>query len=299
VSDDSEAGVLSNLKQACGYEYTTKLQRMFSDMMQGEEVNAKFQEFATASKGAVSTEGVAFSVFVLTQGSWPLQVHKSAFNAPEEFLCCQRAFGKYYDSVHQGRRLVWLHHLGKADVRVTFLKKKYLVTVTDFQCGLMLLLNDRETPVSWEELLAKSAMAEGEVEKTMGSLVASKLIKRVGEQAEKDGPGAHYDVNKSYQNKHLKFKITAAVQGETDKDKKKTYKQVDDDRTMFLQALIVRIMKARKKLNHNALMQEVIAQAASRFQPSVSLIKKQIEALIEKEFLERQEGATAEYLYVS
>ncbi len=299
VSDDSETGVLSSLKQACGYEYTTKLMRMFSDMTQGEEVNVKFQEFVAASNGTVSTEGVGFSVFVLTQGSWPLQVHKSAFNAPEEFLCCQRAFGKYYDSVHQGRRLVWLHHLGKADVRVNYLKKKYLVSVSDFQCGLLLLFNGHDEPVSWEELIAKSAMLDTEVEKTMASLVASKLIKRVGAQTERDVPGAQYDVNKSYSNKHLKFKITASVQSETDKDKKKTYKQVDDDRTMFLQALIVRIMKARKRLNHNNLLQEVIAQASSRFQPSVSLIKKQIEQLIEKEFLARQEGAAADYVYVS
>ena len=61
VSDDSETGVLSSLKQACGYEYTTKLMRMFTDMTQGEEVNVKFQEFVAASNGSVSTDGVGFS----------------------------------------------------------------------------------------------------------------------------------------------------------------------------------------------------------------------------------------------
>lgn len=63
--------------------------------------------------------------------------------------------------------------------------------------------------------------------------------------------------------------------------------QIDDDRSLFLQALIVRTMKMRKRLNHNALIQEVVQQAASRFSPNVQLIKKQIEHLMEKEYLER------------
>lgn len=77
----------------------------------------------------------------------------------------------------------------------------------------------------------------------MQSLVSSKLILRSG--AEKDVSGASYEVNRKYANKHLKFKITAGVQAETDKERKKTYKQIDDDRALYLQALIVRIMKQR------------------------------------------------------
>lgn len=38
-----------------------------------------------------------------------------------------------------------------------------------------------------------------------------------------------------------------------------TRSAVDEDRKMYLQAAIVRIMKARKVLRHNALIQEVSA----------------------------------------
>lgn len=38
-----------------------------------------------------------------------------------------------------------------------------------------------------------------------------------------------------------------------------TRSAVDEDRKMYLQAAIVRIMKARKVLRHNALIQEVCA----------------------------------------
>lgn len=44
-----------------------------------------------------------------------------------------------------------------------------------------------------------------------------------------------------------------------------TRSAVDEDRKMYLQAAIVRIMKARKVLRHNALIQEVGGNASTHF----------------------------------
>ena len=43
ASDDAEASMISKLKQACGFEYTNKLQRMFQDIGVSKDLNDKFK----------------------------------------------------------------------------------------------------------------------------------------------------------------------------------------------------------------------------------------------------------------
>jgi len=56
-------------------------------------------------------------------------------------------------------------------------------------------------------------------------------------------------------------------------------------------------MKSRKTLKHNSLVDEVITQSKQRFSPSVQLIKKCIEILIDKQYLQR--NSTDEYSYIA
>ena len=43
ASDDAEASMISKLKEACGFEYTSKLQRMFTDMSISKDLNDDFK----------------------------------------------------------------------------------------------------------------------------------------------------------------------------------------------------------------------------------------------------------------
>jgi len=61
----------------------------------------------------------------------------------------------------------------------------------------------------------------------------------------------------AYTNKRTKLRITSALQKETPQEVEQTVNSVEDDRKTYLQAAIVRIMKSRKILRHNQLVNEV------------------------------------------
>lgn len=44
ASDDAEASMITKLKDACGYEYTSKLQRMFQDIALCKDLNDQFKD---------------------------------------------------------------------------------------------------------------------------------------------------------------------------------------------------------------------------------------------------------------
>ena len=49
--------------------------------------------------------------------------------------------------------------------------------------------------------------------------------------------------------------------------------------------------RGRKKLSHQNLLSEIISQLANRFAPDMAMVKKRIESLIDREYLERIEGS--------
>ena len=56
-----------------------------------------------------------------------------------------------------------------------------------------------------------------------------------------------------------------------------------------LDAVIVRVMKSRRAMEHRQLVADVIDLLKGRFQPSPDDIKKRIESLIEREYMERSQ----------
>jgi cullin 3 len=109
-----------------------------------------------------------------------------------------------------------------------------------------------------------------------------------------------FSVNDGFTSKLFRVKIqTVSAKGESEPERKETREKVDEDRKHEIEAAIVRIMKARKKLQHNVLVTEVIEQLKTRFMPSPLVIKKRIESLIERDYLARSTDDRKSYTYLA
>lgn len=116
-----EETMITLMKEACGYEFTSKFQRMLTDMNISQQLSANFaQELAKNGK----TLEVPMSVMILQAGAWPLSASAnnrdssttaspdcgdaSNYVPPAMFLDSLKLFEDFYSNSHSGRKLAWL-----------------------------------------------------------------------------------------------------------------------------------------------------------------------------------------------
>ncbi|KAJ1533084.1 Cullin-2, partial [Nowakowskiella sp. JEL0078] len=271
-SDDAELTMINKLKAVCGVEYTNKLQRMYTDTSISAEMSARFSDLKT------NGNSVDFAIMVLTAGSWPLSgVVTSEFELPIELGSSVDRFALFYTALHNGRKLTWLHHLAKADIRLNGYDKRYEINMSVFQLAVLLQFNNTTT-LTITELSTYTKLAVLEVRRIVKSFVDIALLLSDNDVV---------SLNLKFTSKRVKIKLGAVSMIDSDKENDETRKAVDEDRKLYLQATIVRIMKSRKLLSHNELVTQTIEQSRTRFVPAVAMIKRCIEVVLEKNFLTR------------
>jgi len=152
--------------------------------------------------------------------------------------------------------------------------------------------------LSLEELVLATNIEDGEIRRTLQSLACGKarvIAKNPKGKDIKDGDKFFF--NKEFTNALYKIKINQIQMKETNEEQKATEERVFQDRQYQIDAAIVRIMKMRKSLSHNLLITELYNQLKFPVKPPD--LKKRIESLIDRDYMERDKDNSNQYNYVA
>lgn len=321
ASDDHERLMIGKLKLRCGSQFTGKMEGMLNDLAIGVDHQADFDSYVQDKKSSLSVD---FHVQVLTTGYWPTVAVVDA-HLPPEILACTRVFKDYYDKKNSKRRLSWMYSLGTATVKASWTNhgktKSYDFMLNTLQAFVLLAFNDNgsaaaaspavedgesaeeskgattsggSAPVTYDQVKARVNLPDEHLKRVLHSLACGKykvLSKTPASSTIKTSDS--FKVNDKFTCQMRKIRIPQATVEESHNPKR-----VEEDRTVAIEAAAVRIMKARKTLSHQQLLAEILSQLAF-FRPNPKLIKRRIEALIDREYLERDPDAPNSYRYLA
>ena len=240
VSDDGETSMISKLKEACGFEYTNKLQRMFQDIQISKDLNASYKDYQDKVLDDDDRKRIVDAHFqVLGTGFWPLNPPTTAFSAPPEIVKTADRFQKFYFDKHSGRKLTWLWQLCKGEIKANYIKSNklpYTFQVSTYQMGILLLFNEADT-LTYSDIQKATTLASEILDPNLSILLKAKVLLASPEGA-KPEPSTTFSLNYNFKNKKVKVNLNIQIKSEQKVETDDTHKTIEEDRKLLLQVCL-------------------------------------------------------------
>ncbi|KIM81855.1 hypothetical protein PILCRDRAFT_821213 [Piloderma croceum F 1598] len=293
ASNDFEKAMLKKLKEQYDPDFGMG-DHMFNDLALSRETMLEF-----LSKEAADHPSQNLSVMVLQQSVWPFPVRKQDAGLPPSMQDQLTRYATFYKAKHKGHKLDWDHALGTATLKARFNVGPKELSVSLYQSIILLLFNEA-TELSYTDISGLTGMEDKELRRTLQSLACGnkKVLKKrpVGKDV---GDEDVFYFNADFTDPRAKVHINSIQSKETPEESKRAQISIEGDRKHYLDAAIVRIMKARKELSYEQLKAATIDAVKSHFVPEVSVIKQRIAGLVEQEYLSRDDEDMNLYTYVA
>ena len=278
-----EESVIHRLQEENSIEYTSKMTKMFTDIKASDDLKIKFKDGMNVL--------FDFSPMVLARSTWPFhssQDYNDLKLAPELKVTID-SFKAMYLQQGKGKQIEWLWNHGRAELKAHLTKgkggKPFNFIVSQIQLMVLLAYNYSKT-YTLDDLVKIVGIKKELLQNHVTPFVKYKLLKEEGDQLV---------IVDHYPSKKNKVSFIGAITKTKEEDVEEITKEVQQSRTIFLEASIVRIMKLKKLMAPNNLLNEVVVQAGNRFNAKNIDVKRAIDSLIDKEYLKRN-GDDYEYI---
>ncbi|KAJ1835814.1 Cullin-4A [Coemansia sp. RSA 2711] len=292
MSLDTERLMLQKLKTECGAGYTNRLEGMLRDMEASEELSSEL----VRGQSEPAANAIGFHANVLTMAFWPAY-EPTNLVLPRPVEQAQECFTKLYGEKHRGRNLQWQHNLGTCIIKIEFEEGPKELQLSQMQATVMLLFAEQDE-LAYTQIQQSTGIEDAELQRTMQSLACGKFRVLTKEPKGRDVDASDkFCFNARFKCPQARIKISQLATKEIEKESKELEEHIHLDRMYRVDAALVRIMKARRTLEHGDVVTELLAQL--NFRVLASEAKERIETLLERDYIRRDDSNPSIYHYVA
>ncbi|KAJ2103448.1 hypothetical protein GGI16_002978, partial [Coemansia sp. S142-1] len=188
-------------------------------------------------------------------------------------------------------------NLGTCLLKVSFDEGPKELSLTIVQ-GTVLLLFSEHDELSYQQIQENTGLEDVELMRTLQSLACGKYRVLAKEPKGRDVAGTDvFTFNAAFTSPQARIKVGQILLKEAEKESKEVEEHIQLDRMYQVDAAIVRILKARKRLDHTALMTELLSRL--KFNSTSAEVKERIETLIERDYIKRDDADPSLYHYLA
>jgi cullin 3 len=312
LSTLSERSLITKLKQEAGVTYVSKMQEMMNDLDKNKTETENYK--LSAHKGAPN--GIKLDITVISQSAW--EISKKAMEKielPKFLQYCIDDFETYYVKKHQGQKLLWCLGLSKIEIEYLYLKNKN-ISISTLPQLLSLLHLEKEGKLSIGKIAELCGCQISTIINDIQGLVfnpsfnphgqADKgiIIGNFNAQTKEFKESDEISINRNFVSSRVKIQTLPLAQKKSASEVKQAeieeaqiIKKYQDN---ILQATLTRIMKSKigQETTHVWLVNEA-AKQIDLFKAQPQQIKENIEKLIEKNVIKRNEKNRTCYDYIA
>lgn len=298
---DTEKKFLGKMGTDWGLGDQSKMKNMLDDIATSDELLKDWKSSPS------NPNNLDFSIKVLRTSCWPDRLFikdklKKVFSDPV-LTDYRNKFTLYYQNKNQGKNLEWVVNYGTAEIKTSGFQKSYFLQTTSIQLALLLLFNHNEK-LTYGEIKDKLGFTEGsnhlwEAIRFFASRL--KLIIRENKEEKEDKKVAedteHFWINTAFKSERLKISCVPSLTAKREERKGgEDMSEIMKEREFVIDAAIVRIMKSRREMALLDLQQET-KKLISLFVPDPKMVKRRIDSLMERDYLERHPDKTNIFIY--
>jgi cullin 3 len=300
---DTEKKFLGKMGTDWGLGDQSKMKNMLDDIATSEDL---LKDWKSSSSNA---QNIDFTIKVLRTSCWPDRLFvkdKSGkvFSDPTLYDYKQK-FKNFYINKNQGKNLEWVVNYGTAEIKAAGFAKSYFLLTTSMQMAILLMYNGKDS-CTYGEIKEGLGFPEGSShiwEAMRYFSTKLKILIREKEPSKENEKKPAEDsekflINPKFASDRLKINCVPSLgaRREERKGDDQTHSDVMKEREFVIDAAIVRIMKSRREMALLDLQQET-KKLISLFVPDPKMVKRRIDSLMERDYLERHPEKNNVFIY--